>query len=579
MDYRTGVFGKWHNGDEPDTPAYRAAFAEAWKDFPRKQPRFGLGVNPHGFEEAWVHYGGGGDFFTRSNLRNLGPASWWHNGELRPSDTGYTEGLIVDHACEFLSQSAGKPFFCYVPFHIVHEPLQAKEDDLAAIDPAITDPAKRAYAAMLHAMDKNVARLLATLDDLGLCENTIVVLSSDNGATLTGSNRPLRGGKHSLYEGGVRVPTVFHWPGGGLGGRTWNGLCSSLDMLPTLAALAGVSPPAGLALDGKDIAASLREGGPSPVESVYWAWHGSDALRTQRWKPHRFSNRVNLYNIEADPAEAVFDALVGEAGVRRLNGRLDLKRGVCKDGPRITAIRLEDGSLVEGRVFIDASYKGDLMAAAGVAFVAGREANAEFKEQGNGIVGLWGWNQLPDGIDPYRTAGKPESGLLPGVNPDMGGRAGAADQRLQAYCYRMVLTDVPANRVPIPKPASYDEADYEILFRAVATDPHARFFKSDLVPHRKTDSNNTGGISCDLIGGNYGSHWNWASLDHAQREAVAARHRDWQLGLVWTLQNHPRIPEAVRQRHVAWGAGERRVSRQRPLAPTPLRAGNPPAAV
>jgi arylsulfatase A-like enzyme len=887
--YQTGIFGKWHNGDEPDTPAYRAAFAEAWKDFPRKQPRFGLGVNAHGFDEAWVYYGGGGDFFTRRNLRNLGPASWWHNRELRESDPGYTEDLIVDHACEFLRQSAGKPFFCYVPFHIVHEPLQAKEEDLAAVDPAISDPDKRAYAAMLQAMDRNVARILATLDELGLRENTIVIFSSDNGATPQGNNLPLRGRKHTVYEGGVRVPTVFRWPGGGLTGRTWNGLSSGLDMLPTLASLAGVSLPGGLALDGQDIATALRKAEASTVESVYWAWHGVDALRTQRWKLHRMASRVELYDIEADPAEAtnvadahadvvkeltekmnawaastgvalshkppkidgdaaaagdvleitatvtaeakpadvvlapfatyagdiqatdhlefdvaapadslqagfcispvqqyrdtvttafrkgdgidqfgreqvacppvrgpagswehrviglstiapasqvqfacafrggtpgtftihldnvrirhadgstspvwadaahtqtrpvrdtaafkqvqvrsraaaaentpaakpakadvvvygdtsggvtaavqaarmgksvllisptghlggltssglgatdlgnpailgglarefyhrvyehyerddawkleprqkfqnrgqhgkaidpatklacafeprvaeaLFDALASEARVRRINGRLDLKQGVRKDGPRITAIRLEDGSLVEGKVFIDASYEGDLMAAAGVSFVVGREANAEFKEQGNGIVGPRGGNQLPNGIDPYRIAGKPESGLLSGVNPDMGGRVGDGDHRLQAYCYRMVLTDVPANRVPIPKPASYDEADYEILFRAVAADPRARFFKIDLVPNRKTDSNNTGGISCDLIGGNYGPDWNWATLDHAQREAVAARHRDWQLGLVWTLQNHPRIPEAVRERHAAWG--------------------------
>ena len=86
--YRTGIFGKWHNGDEPDTPAYRAAFAAAWKDFPRKKPRFGLGVNTHGFDEAWVYYGGGGDFFTRRNLRNLGPVTWWHNRDLRPDDAG-----------------------------------------------------------------------------------------------------------------------------------------------------------------------------------------------------------------------------------------------------------------------------------------------------------------------------------------------------------------------------------------------------------------------------------------------------------------------------------------------------------
>jgi hypothetical protein len=256
---------------------------------------------------------------------------------------------------------------------------------------------------------------------------------------------------------------------------------------------------------------------------------------------------------EPHVAEAVFDELAAEAKVRRLTGRLDLTQPVRKDGPRIVALRLEDGSEVAGKMFIDASYEGDLMAAAGVSCVIGREANAEFKERGNGIVGPRAGNQVPDGIDPYRVAGDPASGLLPGVNEGLGGRVGDADDRLQAYCYRMVLTDAPANRVAIAKPAGYDEADYEILFRAIAAGQRERFFKTSPVPNRKTDSNNLGGISCDLIGGNYGPDWNWATLSHQRRADVAARHRDWQLGLVWTLQHHPRIPEAIRQQHAKWG--------------------------
>jgi len=256
---------------------------------------------------------------------------------------------------------------------------------------------------------------------------------------------------------------------------------------------------------------------------------------------------------EPHVAEAVFDELAAEAKVRRVTGRLASSQPVRKDGPRIIALRLEDGTEVAGKMFIDASYEGDLMAAAGVSFVICREANAEFNERGNGIVGPRPANQLPDGIDPYRVAGDPASGLLPGVNEGLGGRVGDADDRLQAYCYRMVLTDVSANRVAIAKPAGYDEADYELLFRAIAAGQRDGFFKTSPVPNRKTDSNNTGGISCDLIGGNYGTDWNWATLSHKRREEVAARHRDWQLGLVWTLQHHSRIPEEIRQQHAKWG--------------------------
>ena len=256
---------------------------------------------------------------------------------------------------------------------------------------------------------------------------------------------------------------------------------------------------------------------------------------------------------EPKVAEAIFDSMVREAGVKVVRGRLDLKSGVRKNGSRIAAIRLEDGTTIDGRMFIDASYEGDLLATAGVSFTIGRESNETYDETGNGITGPSRKNQLPRGIDPYRKPGDPASGLLPHVNPDMGGKVGDGDDRLQAYCYRMVLTDVESNRVPIPKPAGYRESDYELLFRAIEAGQKGGFFKTTMVPNRKTDSNNNGGISTDFIGGNYGKDWNWATLDHAGRKAVAARHRDWQLGLVWTLQHHPRVPEKIRNAYAVWG--------------------------
>ncbi len=256
---------------------------------------------------------------------------------------------------------------------------------------------------------------------------------------------------------------------------------------------------------------------------------------------------------EPKVAEAVFDAMVKEAGVKVIEGRLDLARGVTKSGARIVGIRLEGGVLVRGEMFIDASYEGDLMAAAGVSFRMGREANARYDERGNGITGPRRGNQLPNGIDPYVIEGDASSGLLPGVNADMGGGVGTADKRLQAYCYRMVLTNVASNRVAIRKPRTYDSADYEILFRAIKAGQTRRFFKTTMVPNHKTDGNNASGISCDWIGGNYGPDWNWATLSHEAREALASRHRYWQLGLLWTLQNHPRVPESLRKRIGVWG--------------------------
>ena len=159
--------------------------------------------------------------------------------------------------------------------------------------------------------------------------------------------------------------------------------------------------------------------------------------------------------------------------------------------------------------------------------------------------------------------GDPDSGLLPGVNPYDEADVGKGDHRLQAFCYRMCLTDAPDNQVPIAKPKGYAEADYEILFRALDAGHRGQwgqFYKFSAMPNRKTDSNNNGGISTDFIGMNYSplppidpGYWDWTTLSHREREELAAKHRDWQLGLVWTLQNHPRVPEDVREKYSGWG--------------------------
>lgn len=277
-----------------------------------------------------------------------------------------------------------------------------------------------------------------------------------------------------------------------------------------------------------------------------------DEIKVQRMAA--FNQQTKLASVfEPKVAEAIFDAMAKEAGVNIIKGRLNLEKGVIKSGKRISALLLEDGTRIEGKVFIDASYEGDLLPGAGVTFFIGRESNAEFNEQSNGNTGVAKKNQLPKGIDPYVEQGNASSGLLPGVNPDLGGNKGDGDHRLQAYCFRMCLTDAPENRVAISKPAGYDEADYEILFRAIKAGQKKKFFKLSPMPNRKTDSNNTGGISTDFIGMNYGDDWNWATLNHRQRQALAAKHRDWQLGLVWTLQNHPKVPESIRQDYSPWG--------------------------
>jgi hypothetical protein len=156
---------------------------------------------------------------------------------------------------------------------------------------------------MVQAMDKNVATILAELDKLGLRDNTIVVFTSDNGATRDGSNLPFRGGKHTIYEGGTHLPTVIHWPRGKVAGGAWDGLCGALDMFPTLMAMADLKMPETRPLDGKNIWPALRDSTASPVESYYWSWHTEDAIRTADWRLHRFSDHVELYDIRGDIGE------------------------------------------------------------------------------------------------------------------------------------------------------------------------------------------------------------------------------------------------------------------------------------
>lgn len=285
-----------------------------------------------------------------------------------------------------------------------------------------------------------------------------------------------------------------------------------------------------------------------------WTWEKKSEFNNKGQGAPALDPETELAStFEPSVAEKVFREMLSEHKVQIINGRLDLKKKAEMDGKRIKAIHLECGTIIQGKMFIDCSYEGDLLPAASVSYTVGRESNAQYNEKGNGITGPLSKNQLRMGIDPYIEKGNPKSGLLPGVNLNMGGEVGDADHRLQAYCYRMVLTKVPENTIPIEKPANYNEIDYEILFRNIEAGQKWGFFKTSPMPNLKTDSNNTGGISTDLIGGNYGDDWNWATLDHKERTTLADKHRDWQLGLVWTIQNHPRIPEEIRKAYAGWG--------------------------
>jgi len=290
-------------------------------------------------------------------------------------------------------------------------------------------------------------------------------------------------------------------------------------------------------------------------KSASWVWQTQDSFKNSGQGGPAFNHTTQLASVfEPHVAENLFNQFLAEHSLSVIHARLNLTNGVTMNGRRITGVRTEDGREFRAKMFIDATYEGDLLAKAGVTYTIGREANAAYNETRNGIQAAAALkNQLPDGIDPYVIPGNSSSGLLPGVNADAGGPDGSTDKKLQAYCYRMALTDVPSNRVAVLKPEGYRESDYELLFRAIAAGQKSGFFKTSALPNRKTDSNNTGGISTDYIGGNYGPDWNWAEAGYARRDQSARDHERWQRGLLWTLQNHPSVPAAIRDIYARWG--------------------------
>lgn len=286
-----------------------------------------------------------------------------------------------------------------------------------------------------------------------------------------------------------------------------------------------------------------------------WTSETRDEYFERRRGPNA-KNEDAMWTFEPKVASEVYREMMAEAGVKVVtNARLNLAagKGVVKQDGRIAAIVLEDGSKYEGRVFIDATYEGDLMAKAGVSYTIGRESNSKYDETWNGsqAAHVHG-HQFPDGanVDPYVIPGKPESGLLPIIDPTGPGEEGSGDNRIQAYCFRMCLTSDPKNQIAITKPDGYDEKDHELLLRFAETGKyHNPASKYDPIPNLKTDTNNHGAVSTDYMGAN----WDYPEADYATRDRIIKRHEVYQRGYMWTLQNHPRIPEKLRAYYRQWG--------------------------
>lgn len=289
----TACFGKWHLGFQP----------------PHLPP-------DHGFSE-FRGSATAPDYFTR--IDRQGKLDWWWNNT-PDAPEGYTTDLITHYAVDFIDRHHDRPFLLYVAHEAIHFPWQGPDDPPHRVAGnnydedkwgVIPDPANVAahIGPMLAAVDRSVGAITAALARHGLAENTVVVLTSDNGGYLTyghkfkniSSNGPLRGEKGQMYEGGHRVPMIVSWPGSIPAGIS-DATCNSIDILPTLAALTGVD--AGhVDADGIDLSPLLLEGEQPEARRFYWRNGRNSAVREGPWKLCTHGGRTELFNLSEDLGE------------------------------------------------------------------------------------------------------------------------------------------------------------------------------------------------------------------------------------------------------------------------------------
>ncbi len=292
VGYETAVVGKWHLG--------------------HNRPEF-LPLQ-RGFDRQYGHYNGALDYFT--HIRDGGFD--WHRNDQRNDDEGYTTDLIGDEAVRIISEHRqNRPLFLYVPFNAPHTPLQATDKHAARYADWPSKP-RRTYAAMVSCMDEAIGRIVAALKTSNFPEtNTLIFFCSDNGGIRKfGSNRELRAGKGTLYEGGIRVPAIMQWKGRLKASREINEPLHIVDLYPTLLRLAGVSKKQSKPLDGCNAWPTIAKGEPSPHEVIlHNVTPFSGAVRLGDWKlVHNGRVTANatkgpqqetweLFNIADDPSE------------------------------------------------------------------------------------------------------------------------------------------------------------------------------------------------------------------------------------------------------------------------------------
>ncbi len=297
--YTTGMFGKWHLG-------YKPPF------LPENQ----------GFDEFRGLGAGDGDH--HSHIDRWGREDWWHNGQIS-METGYSVDLITDHSIDFIERNHTKPFFLYVAHLAIHFPWQGPNDPAQRIKGVDYENDKwgiipdrnnvRPHVqAMVESVDQGTGNIIATLKELGIEDNTLVIFTSDNGGYIhynhefhnISSNGMFRGQKTEVYEGGHRVPFIAWWPGKIEGGKVINQTAMTMDLFSTFAHLAGADMPSGQPNDGLDLSPVLFENNALPERTLFWKMDDEIAVRKGDWKLVKISeNTAELYNLADDPSEKV----------------------------------------------------------------------------------------------------------------------------------------------------------------------------------------------------------------------------------------------------------------------------------
>jgi hypothetical protein len=255
---------------------------------------------------------------------------------------------------------------------------------------------------------------------------------------------------------------------------------------------------------------------------------------------------------EPHAAEEAFELMIKKNNITVYREELlNRESGVIKKGGKIISIKTLSGKVYKGKVFVDATYEGDLMASAGVKYTVGRESGNVYSEQWNGVQkGVFHHGHyFKDKIDPYKIPGDPLSGLLPRITPGAPGENGTGDNKIQAYCYRLCLTKLPENKIPITKPEGYDSTQYELLARLSQTRWDEFFGKYDPIPNLKTDVNNHGPVSFDNIGMN----WDYPEANYERRKEILKEHILYQKGLLYFMATDSRLPANVREIMNQWG--------------------------